>query len=916
MAASPRQGPGPETGRLELRERSEQLELAQEALGIVTWIWDIPADRVQWYGDVTRMLGLAPGSFSGRFEDYLARVHPEDVPRARQTYIDCLKGRHPHYRAMERVFWPDGSVRWLETHGRAEYGPDGRAVRMAGLVKDVTDAEQLERRAHQSERKFGALFVSSPEPVAIARLADGVHLDVNPAWARATGRTKAQAVGRSSLALGLWADPEARDALMAALRQDSIVHNRPARFRRADGEAFPVLVSGAKLMLDGEPCVVWTWRDISELSAALEKARQMERKFTSLFETSPVALVVSRAGRGAGAEDEIVEANDAALKMLGLARDRVIGARASAVVTWKDAAALERLRQRALRGERILGAPAQFDRHDGRRIEALLSGALLDIGGEPHFVFSMLDVTEPLRVEREKGITDARYRALFESATDGIVILSPQWEFVDLNPAACEFMGYARDELVGKPMTSVFSMEELEANPLRDRQWTRVERTLNRKDGRPRAIELQAAPMADGNTLLIARDISARRRHEQMIMNIARGVSAELGEAFFQSLVGHLARELEADFAFVAELVQPAADRFRTLAFVADGAAASNFDYPVEGSPCAVALDRRGTVIFPSGAAHQFPEDAGLARLGVEAYVGTSLLAADGSVLGVLVVMHRRPIERGPFWGSMIEIFGARAAAEIERARAEALVRRTNETLEQVVRERTAALEDANRDLESYNYSISHDLRQPLNAIAGFAELLRDAGADVAARERQEFLGEIESNAERMDRMIVSLLQLARAGRGPLTVSDVDMRALVDEVLRELAAGAPLKAKIEVGALPPARGDAHLLRQVWMNLIGNALKYSRKRRAPRVHIRGESRGDRIEYAVSDNGVGFDMRHVDRLFEAFHRLPTASSFEGSGVGLAIVHRILRRHGGQLIPESAPGKGATFRFTLPS
>jgi len=915
MAANPTQGLSPETGRVELRERSEQLELAQEALGIVTWIWDIPADRVQWYGDVTRMLGLAPGGFSGRFDAYLARVHPEDAPRARQTFVDCLKGRYPRYRAIERVCWPDGSVHWLETYGRAEYGSDGRAVRMAGVVKDVTDAEQLERRAHQSERKFGALFVSSPEPVAIARLGDGVHLDVNPAWERATGQAKARAVGRSSLALGLWADPEARDALMAALRKDGIVHNHPARFRRADGEAFPVLVSGARLVLDGESCVVWTWRDIGELSAALEKARQMERKFTSLFETSPVALVVSRVGRGPGAEDEIVEANDAALKMLGLPRDRIIGALASAVVTWKDAAALEGLRQRALRGERILGAPAQFDRHDGRRVEALLSGALLDIGGEPHFVFSMLDVTEPLRVEREKGITDARYRALFESATDGIVILSPQWEFVDLNPAACEFMGYARDELIGKPMTSVFSMEELEANPLRDRQWTRVERTLNRKDGRPRAIELQAAPMADGNSLLIARDISARRRHEQMVMNIARGVSAELGEAFFQSLVGHLARELEADYAFVAELVQPGADRFRTLAFVADGAGAPNFDYPVEGSPCAVALDRRGTVIFPSGAAHQFPEDAGLARLGVEAYVGTSLIAADGSVLGILVVMHRRPIERGPFWGSMIEIFGARAAAEIERARAEARVRQTNETLEQVVRERTAALEDANRDLESYNYSISHDLRQPLNAIAGFAELLRDSGASAAARERQEFLREIESNAERMDRMIVSLLQLARAGRGPLKVTDVDMRALVDDVLRELAAGAPIKAKIELGALPRARGDVDLLRLVWMNLIGNALKYSRKRKAPRVRIGGEARGGRREYSVRDNGVGFDMRHVDRLFEAFHRLPTAAAFEGSGVGLAIVHRILRRHGGQLVPESAPGKGATFRFTLP-
>lgn len=916
MAANPRQGPGPEAGRLDLRERSEQFELAQEALGIVTWIWDIPADRVQWYGDASRLLGLAPGSYSGRFDAYLARVHPEDAPRARQTFIDCLKGRHPHYRAIERVCWPDGSVHWLETYGRAEYGPDGRALRMAGVVKDVTDAEQLERRAHQSERKFGALFVSSPEPVAIARLEDGVHLDVNPAWERATGHVKSHAVGRSSLALGLWADPGTRDALMASLRTDGIVHNHPARFRRAGGEDFPVLVSGAKLVLDGVPCVVWTWRDIGELSAALEKARHAERKFASLFETSPVAFVVSRASEGLGSEDRIVEANDAALAMLGLTSERVVGASASAVVTWKDAAAIEVLRQRARAGERIQGAPAQFVRHDGQQVEVLLSGTLLDIGGEPHFVLSMLDVTERLRVEREKGIADARYRALFEAATDGIVILSPQWEFVDLNLAACEFMGYTREELIGRPMTSVFSMEELEANPLRDHQWTLLERTLRRKDGTPRDVEVQSAPMADGNYLMIARDISERRRHEQMLMNIAHGVSAELGEAFFQSLVEHLARELEADFAFIAELAQPAGDRFRTLAFVADGKGAPNFDYPVAGSPCAVALDRRGTVIFPSGAAGQFPDDAGLARLGVEAYVGTSLLAADGGVLGILVVMHRRPIERGPFWGSMIEIFGARAAAEIERARAEALVRRTNETLEQVVRERTAALEDANRDLESYNYSISHDLRQPLNAIAGFAELLRDAGAGEADREQREFLGEIENNAARMDRMIVSLLQLARAGRGPLTVTEVDMRALVDGALHELAAAAPLKATIEIGELPPVRGDADLLRQVWTNLIGNALKYSRKRRAPRVRIRGEVRGERTEYSVTDNGVGFDMRHVDRLFEAFHRLPTAATFEGSGIGLAIVHRILRRHGGQLVPESAPGKGATFRFILPS
>jgi signal transduction histidine kinase len=167
-----------------------------------------------------------------------------------------------------------------------------------------------------------------------------------------------------------------------------------------------------------------------------------------------------------------------------------------------------------------------------------------------------------------------------------------------------------------------------------------------------------------------------------------------------------------------------------------------------------------------------------------------------------------------------------------------------------------------------------------------------------------------------MESMISALMQLARAGRGPLAKAPVDMRALVESVLRELGADTPLEATVEVGDLPPARGDAVLLRQVWSNLIGNALKYTRDQEVPRVRIWGTREHEGSEYAVSDNGIGFDMRHAERLFEAFQRLPSAASYEGSGVGLAIVQRIVRRHGGRLTPESAPGQGATFRFTLPA
>jgi len=163
--------------------------------------------------------------------------------------------------------------------------------------------------------------------------------------------------------------------------------------------------------------------------------------------------------------------------------------------------------------------------------------------------------------------------------------------------------------------------------------------------------------------------------------------------------------------------------------------------------------------------------------------------------------------------------------------------------------------------------------------------------------------------------MIESLLRLSRAVRGALRKIPVEAEELVRSVLHDLSANGPLGAEIVLGDLPPVPGDPVLLRQVWANLIGNALKYSRNSALPRIEIEGVRRDGEVEYTVRDNGVGFDMQHAERLFGAFQRLPTAAGYEGNGVGLAIVERIVRRHGGSIRAESAPGEGATFRVTLP-
>lgn len=251
-----------------------------------------------------------------------------------------------------------------------------------------------------------------------------------------------------------------------------------------------------------------------------------------------------------------------------------------------------------------------------------------------------------------------------------------------------------------------------------------------------------------------------------------------------------------------------------------------------------------------------------------------------------------------------------------QRKKAEAQVRRLNKLLERKVSERTAALEEANRELESFSYSVSHDLRAPLRAINGFAELLRKGYADALDEEGNFFLHTIKSNAVHMNGLIDDLLNLSRLGRASIQKTRVEMESMVREVEKELRASGPFEnTKIQTGKLWQVPCDPVLIRQVWINLLSNALKYSSRSEHPIIRIGSEKRDQYIVYHVSDNGVGFDMEYADKLFGVFQRLHSSEEFEGTGIGLAIVSRVIRRHGGNVWAESSPGEGATFFFSLP-
>jgi signal transduction histidine kinase len=244
-------------------------------------------------------------------------------------------------------------------------------------------------------------------------------------------------------------------------------------------------------------------------------------------------------------------------------------------------------------------------------------------------------------------------------------------------------------------------------------------------------------------------------------------------------------------------------------------------------------------------------------------------------------------------------------------------LKEANVYLEQRVKERTTELETANKEMESFSYSVSHDMRAPLRTINGYSKIIEKNYAHLFDADGKEVLKTINDEAVRMGRLIDDLLAFSRLGRQDVKKTNVDMNELVAKSLSEVKKSeeAAEHAEIKIDNILPARCDANLMQQVFINLLSNAIKYSSKQEFPQVHVSSYSERRKNVYFVKDNGAGFDMKYYNKLFGVFQRLHTQEEFKGTGIGLAIVQKIILRHGGDIWAESAEGKGATFYFSLP-
>ncbi|MFB3815259.1 MAG: PAS domain S-box protein [Terriglobales bacterium] len=560
-----------------------------------------------------------------------------------------------------------------------------------------------------------------------------------------------------------------------------------------------------------------------------------------------------------------------------------------------------------------------------RRYLSVRTDPVLDAEGKiTRIVHVVQDVTE-------RKLADAdihRLAEIVESTDDAIIATDLEGKVIAWNRGAEKMYGYTRAEMVGQDIaiTCPPELRHEVADELRQlragRRVQSFETRRVRKDGAMMEVSLTISPLVDASgqvtgTSAIARDITERKRAELEIQR--RGREAEEARMRLNAVVSSVGEglyHLDQDGRLV--FMNAAAERM--LGYRLQEIRGCNMHDLVHSR-------------LPDGT-ERHPEDCGLLgviRLGEPYHTSEDYFQrSDGSFIPVEYTSAPLLLE-GKVAGAVLSFrdIGERQRAERERtdllhreqqARREveaknAEIAQLNAELEERVRQRTAELEISNRELEAFSYSVSHDLRAPLRSIDGFSQILLDEYSDKLDQEGRAFLGRVRAASQHMGQLIDALLQLSRVTRSEMRHDRVDLSGVVRSIAESLRQSAPqrqVEFRIADGLVVSA--DSHLLQVALENLLGNAFKFTMRCEHAEIEFGARIENNETVYFVRDNGAGFDMAYAHKLFGAFQRLHGVTEFEGSGIGLATVERIIRRHGGRIWADSQVGEGATFYFTL--
>ncbi|MBA4196272.1 MAG: hypothetical protein C0459_01840 [Chitinophaga sp.] len=620
------------------------------------------------------------------------------------------------------------------------------------------------------------------------------------------------------------------------------------------------------------------------ISLLNEKVSNSEKQYRYLFDNNPMPLLAMDIN-----SYEYLDVNDAALKQYGYTKKEFLKLTAKDIRPKED---VDKFINQDHSPSIYKRGIWRHMRKDGSLFYAEITTQNIFFNGRNARLVLVNDITEKLKAE--EGLKKSlRETSDYKKALDAsaIVSISNADEYiVYVNDNFCKVSKYSREELIGKEHSIINSgyhskefMIKL-SNTIRSGKIFQSEFRNKAKDGSFYWVFNTIVPFVDENNkpyqyVAIATDITKRKEAELI---------SQKNEKIYQTIASSIPGSLVALLSIDNTYTFAEGDLIEKLGFTKEAI--------IGKTPKEILTEEQYNFYNPL----------------LEAAFKGKTIAFDLDRLDYSLIVKLVPLKDESDYVYSFLIFYLDVT---ELKKTQKAIEELNEGLEIKVAERTEQLENVNKELEAFSYSVSHDLRAPLRIIDGYSEILLEEYERVINEEGKRLINVIRTNTKRMGVLIDELLNLSRLGKKEMKIADINMESLINSSIKELLPDASPKINIQIGTIENAACDAILIRQVWINLLSNAIKYSSKKEKQEIFISSYINDNNVVYTVKDNGAGFNMQYVNKLFGVFQRLHKVSDFEGTGIGLALVKRIIHKHGGNIWAESELDKGAIFYFSLP-